>query len=425
MSIEALNYAVRVGDRLSEIKDAGRLPDGAKLTPTDALLLLHLCNHVDGMWRWESDKKKLAKRCMTTPRSIQSGLSKFQEWGLISLRRFVGQRGQDLTGFEFWVHEDALKRLCEDPETFFKDLGPVPHEVGVNPGNAGSENISTPGDGLWITGVENISTPANTRSENISTPVGSEIYARSDVENFHPQRARTSSNPHENPHSSSPPHGGSRSGTSSVEPPAAAGGEEEPSGGRSRMRFAGSPAASGGDQLTRVGEVLGGKKLHRHQLGSVDVDKVQQALSGVSGAAPSEEMAIAFIDRILDRTREKFLKSPTGYVVSAIRQSPGRTKADLQALSQPEASSGLAASSSPVPCPIPAHAEHGRWKANCPSCRGKFGVWEFPEVISTAVYDQLDEEVQANIRAAEVNVVDQVDHATMRRTIDHPIRKAG
>src|SRR5690625_5051582 len=131
MSIEALNYAIRVGDRLGEM-------DKKRITPTEALLLVHLCNHVDGQWRWESDKETLARRCITSPRTIQTGLRKFQQWGLISLRKHVGHRGQDVGGFEFWVHETALHDLAGAPEAFF---GAV---------DAGSENTSHPAADLWI-----------------------------------------------------------------------------------------------------------------------------------------------------------------------------------------------------------------------------------------------------------------------------------
>lgn len=243
MSIEALNYAVRVGDRLGEMQKK-------RITPTEALLLLHLCNHVDGQWRWQSDKKKLARRCITSPRTIQTALGKFQDWGLITVKRSYGHRGQDAEGFEFWVHEESLKGLAEAPEQFFADFDSRVENIST-PGNSRSENSSDLENNLWITGSENSSTPGNTGEENSSTLPGSEIYAGSDVENFHPQRVRASFKPSREPsNSSSSGPRKSRPCEPVKEPPASAVGEEEPAGG----------GPWGGQSWCRAG-----RKRRRHQ----------------------------------------------------------------------------------------------------------------------------------------------------------------
>lgn len=440
--IEALNFAIRLGDRLEALEKK-------PLTSTEGLLLVHLCNHVDGQWRWESDKKTLARRCFTSPRTIQSGLKKFQRWGLISLRRNVGHRGQDADGFEFWVHEEALKLLDEQPEVFFAAVEArsenisTPGNTGLadisTPENTGSENVSTPGnsgsadistpgimgsenishphEGLWITGLENSSTPGNTRLENISTLAGSEISARSDVENFHPQRARTSFKPSRVPsYSSSPPHG--LEPDTQGESTAAAVGEDEPLRGADSVEGRDGSSAASGDETTspRAGQPAAAV---------VDAGQVQEMLSAVDTSEVSLGLTQAFIDLVLGRSKESTINQPSRFVAAAIRNSPARTREDLSRLRNQgggaTASSGgpEPATRRPVSCPIPAHAEAGRLQANCPDCRGITGEFTFPKVLSREVFDQLLDWQQRNVLTCGVDVADQVDSTAMRGAVIH------
>lgn len=413
MSIEALNYAIRLGDAIEKVKDALRVnPDPAVKallpTPTEALLAVHLANHVDGEWRWESDKKKLARRCLTTKRTVQEGLRKFEnDWGIISLRRFKGPRGEDTEGFEFYVHEEVLTQLFDDPMGFFSQLT----EPQSTPDEAGSEKSSDPAEGLWITGSENSSTPANTGEENSSTPAGSEIYARSACKNFRPLRARTSKNPQSNPHSSSSSSGEFRA-EPEAEPTAVAVGEEEeplPGAGTSMADMASSSVASGHDS----------EDVFTHTThGQVKLPDVVRALSAISTSAVTAEQAQKVAARILDRASSEPKASPTGFVVSAIRKSPSRTKHDLAVASGHVSESPSAGQPRPRParCPIPAHADLGHHQSNCPECRDLTGDGNFPEAITSEIFSQLSEAGKASIRRYQVPVYDEVSTTALRRS---------
>lgn len=417
MSIEALNYAVRLGDALAKLGEK-------KVTATEALLLMHLCNHVDSQWRWKSDKATLARRCITTPRTVQTGLSKFQAWGLISLVRSVGHRGQDIAGFEFWVHEDAMHRLITDPEGFFADLEEADSATEADaeaPGQDRPENSSTPESSLWITGSENSSTPMNAREEKSSTLVGVEKNARSEVENFHPQRARTSSNPHINPHSSSSSSQRYRA-RERFEPTAGAVGEEEPLRGASGAGVAGgsAPAASGGASAppaqTRLPEPM-----VEHRLGVVAVGPVQELLATTTGAPVPVKLAEAYIGLVLDRSRQASLHDPAGFIAGAITTNPGRTRADLGTLRQQlglepsePAAEAAAAERKPL-CPIPAHGkEMGRYQHNCAECRGLTGEYSFPAAITPEVFDRLAQWQQRAVTACGVPVTEDATEEQMR-----------
>ncbi|MGO1523358.1 MAG: hypothetical protein ACTHV8_06670 [Nesterenkonia sp.] len=418
MSIEALNYAVRVGDRLGEMQKK-------RITPTEALLLLHLCNHVDGQWRWQSDKKKLARRCITSPRTIQTALGKFQDWGLITVKRSYGHRGQDAEGFEFWVHEESLKGLAEAPEQFFADFDSRVENIST-PGNSRSENSSDLENNLWITGSENSSTPGNTGEENSSTLPGSEIYAGSDVENFHPQRVRASFKPSREPsNSSSSGPRKSRPCEPVKEPPASAVGEEEPLPGadRGEGRAGVVPAASGGD--TNPAET---RPPVEGYLGVGDTDEIQQLLAAVDSEPVTDELTEAYIALVLGRASEKAIGSPAKFVAASIRRNPERTTSDLTKLRSESASptgtgrpggQGSSKSDVPVLCALPEHRSRGRQRSNCPECRGITGEFEFPVAVSQTVFDQLADWQKRNLLACGVEVRDHVDEATMLRSLPH------
>ncbi|GFZ85287.1 hypothetical protein [Nesterenkonia alkaliphila] len=393
MSIEALNYAVRLGDALAKLGEK-------KVTATEALLLMHLCNHVDSQWRWKSDKATLARRCITTTRTVQTGLSKFEMWGLISLVRSVGHRGQDVAGFEFWVHEAALQQLITDPEGFFNYLEAAETDesaVEEPPGQGRSENSSTPESGLWITGSENSSTPMNIREENFSTLAGSEKNAGSDVENFHPQRARTSSNHRLNPQSSSSsPPGEHRGGTGRSSE------EEDEKIPEGETPVGPAPAAA----------VPAPEPMDNRPYRDVPLAHVSALVERHTGVRVGSRSTLeALVDEIFSRASGRVV-SPLGLIAAALRNAPQGWAEWIAQRSQPSARG----SGTGVVCPLPAHAKNGYMRSNCPQCSGK-GTWqvEFPDRLTPEIFNALPEKHRRNALAVGVEVSQEATEEEMRR----------
>lgn len=198
------------------------------------------------------------------------------------------------------------------------------------------------------------------------------------------------------------------------EPPAGAVGEEEPVPGAApgTKTSGGAPAASGGDPPRGSGP----PRPH----GVVDTAKVQSMLAAVASESVSAQTAEAFTGLVLGRASEPVIANPTGFVVAAIRSSPGRTRADLDSL---QAEHGTTAATvgvgqqRPVLCPLPAHRERGHRQANCPDCRGLTGEFDFPQLVSRAVFDQLADWQQRALIGCGVEVRAEVDVDTMSRSV--------
>ena len=228
------------------------------------------------------------------------------------------------------------------------------------------------------------------------------------------ERARVS-NFQSNFHSSSPTQGEYSPSRTSVEaePSAdAVGDEEEPLPGAMNPDDE-LQAAVGPDGHDAAAEVL----VHPIH-GTVSLAEIIAALSAVSTAGVDADLARKFAELVLSRGKDEPKHDPTRFVVSAIRNSAARTRRDLATITGESVPGSGALSSRPRPaqCPIPAHADLGHHQSNCPECRDLTGDGNFPDAITTEIYDQLSEAGKASINRYQVPVRSQVSFHELKRS---------
>lgn len=162
----------------------------------------------------------------------------------------------------------------------------------------------------------------------------------------------------------------------------------------------------------------------------VKLTQVAQQLNSITGLHLRDQELCFVIDRYLDRVESA--TSPIGLVLASAAREPETLRREVTKLfrggldtdaTRSSDSGRVVEFSAPAKCPIPAHAEQGRMRSNCPNCHGKFGAWEFPEAITREIFQQLTPEAQANVETAGVQVREHVDPQTLRRIVAHPIKR--
>ena len=312
-------------------------------------------------------------------------------------------------------HKSKAKYLAAAKRVLDDQAAETPSQP-LSPGNGHStsgpvENLS-PGNGLRTETPSQPLSPGNghretkvretdDQSPGDGLPVR-DLVERAPVSNFQ-------SNFH---HSSSPGTGDYRPDALGEPTAVAAGDEEEPlRGADSGEEKPAASAASGHDA----------EDVFTHPThGEVKLREVVRALSAISSFPVTTQQAQKVAGRILDRASAEPKASPTGFVVSAIRRSPSRTKHDLAVATgdAPEGASGAGAERPrPKMCPIPAHAALGHHQANCPECRNLTGEGNFPAAIDTGIYAELSEAGRKNIDRYGVPVHRHVEHEDMLRTV--------
>lgn len=388
-----------------------------ELTATQRFILLLLADNGswdddDETWSARPFQKTLAEEADVDKRTVQRALKALEDKGvLVAAKRY--RPGGAPAGNEYYFNV----AIVENPIV----------AVGKIPGNSRDDIVSSLefSRGDTVPPLENSrddivpptpSDPHEIKGRHHAAPVdnsgGRRHSAASEVTPVSPParevNARASLNPQENHQSSS-----SSPEPVPADPAAAAAGDDDD---QKNPSVEDPPRAASGP----------GENTHR----GVDLSRVAKQLNTITGLGLRDHEIRWIIDRYLDRVEH--VSSPTGLVLASAAREPETLRRETTKLfrggldatgSTAPGESRVAAFSPPVKCPIPAHADQGRMRANCPVCRGKFGTWEFPEAITTAIYDQLDPEVQANVTAAGVQVREHVPAEVLRRIVCQPIRR--
>lgn len=374
MSWKALSWAEDVGEQLE--------------LPANQRWVLHLlANLADEEWSCWPSQEFLRRKSGLSLRTVRDCLKKLENQGLFEVEDRRNAHGGRL-GHRYYLQKEALQESASFPGM----------AVPANP--AGRAPVA----------VENL--PANPagrgsyRQMTTSLPATAAGPAR-EVD------ARASLPINENHHSSSNSSGEFRPQfvEQNEEPADGAAGEEEREairddqlGGSSAFGLdhqQSSSRPSAGE--VPVGDVLASEISAAHR--GVELGQMQAQLAKATGRRESLATVRALVDLILDRASST-VGRPQGYVGSAISNNPDRTGQDLDSLAAataaaPAAGAVSAPSAGPVHCPIPEHADSGYRKSNCPRCR----KWrEFPERLSSEVFEQLDTDVQQLALQAGVQI---------------------
>lgn len=357
MSWKALAWAEQVGE------DRG-LPANRRF------VLFLLANLADEQWSCFPSQEFLARKSGLTERTVRESLKELKSEELFVVEDRRNKHGGRV-GNRYYLREHA--RHEESPKG--RDRQPTGSAGSpVFPGMAVEEDTS---------GRESYRKFTPSLPEAASGPAR-EVYVRPSLTTT---RTTTSS--------SSPPPG-----TSSPEHSRPMEDEEDSSVDRASV----SPASGGDDRGTHRGVDLGRLQTHVHR--------------SLDGVQVDERLLCRMVDEVFDAARGP-VKMPQRLAEVAVSNAPSHWREWLRSKQHPEAETPEGGVTGP--CPIPAHAGFGYRRSNCPCCRGVSGEWEFPAVVTPAVFEALPEAHRRNAVAAGVEVTVEATEEQMRRTRAVPV----
>ena len=387
MSWKALAWAEQVGE------DRG-LPANRRF------VLFLLANLADEQWSCFPSQEFLARKSGLTERTVRESLKELKSEELFVVEDRRNKHGGRV-GNRYYLREHA--RHEESPKG--RDRQPTGSAGSpVFPGMAVEEDTS----GRAIEPVDNLPEGISGRRFSPGMAVEEDTSGRESYRKFTPSLPEAASGPAREVYvrpsltttrtttsSSSPPPG-----TSSPEHSRPMEDEEDSSVDRASV----SPASGGDDRGTHRGVDLGRLQTHVHR--------------SLDGVQVDERLLCRMVDEVFDAARGP-VKMPQRLAEVAVSNAPSHWREWLRSKQHPEAETPEGGVTGP--CPIPAHAGFGYRRSNCPCCRGVSGEWEFPAVVTPAVFEALPEAHRRNAVAAGVEVTVEATEEQMRRTRAVPV----
>ncbi|WP_256836861.1 helix-turn-helix domain-containing protein [Micrococcus sp. Mcc89] len=169
------------------LKWAWKVAETGKLNTGQAFVLLILGDHADESWSCFPSQELLARRSAQTVRSVERHIARLRDLGLVETESRYGD-GRGRIGLRYYLREEALNELVEDPETRM---------------NTRPDNLSGESETRMNTRPDNLSgkseTRMNTRPDNLSGDSTHPTISADSPDNFdfadYKDRART--NPQE------------------------------------------------------------------------------------------------------------------------------------------------------------------------------------------------------------------------------------
>ncbi|MFB7284389.1 helix-turn-helix domain-containing protein [Micrococcus luteus] len=169
------------------LKWAWKVAETGKLNTGQAFVLLILGDHADESWSCFPSQELLARRSAQTVRSVERHIARLRDLGLVETESRYGD-GRGRIGLRYYLREEALNELVEDPETRM---------------NTRPDNLSGESETRMNRRPDNLSgkseTRTNTRPDNLSGDSTHPTISADSPDNFdfadYKDRART--NPQE------------------------------------------------------------------------------------------------------------------------------------------------------------------------------------------------------------------------------------